>query len=159
VRRRLVVIGVSVSLLATVMLTGAAPAQADHNPLHSVVCLVRAVPVLPPPGCKRNSPPTAVLEAKVGPGGEYTTDDVSGCFIPLAFFFRGTNSTDPDNNIATWSIDFGDGASTGTQSWTTNPPDDVLHLYFPGQHTAVLTVTDAAGASDTDSSVVTVCPT
>ena len=42
-------------------------------------------------------------------------------FPPLTFDFRGTSSTDPDNDIVSWSIDFGDGTST-SGSWTTEPP-------------------------------------
>jgi hypothetical protein len=70
--------------------------------------------------------------------------------------FRGTNSTDPDDDIASWSVDFDDG-TVATGGWTTTPPNDVTHEYHP--RTAMcsnafcqvtLTVTDAGGRTDTD---------
>jgi hypothetical protein len=69
--------------------------------------------------------------------------------------FRGTASTDPENDIVTWTIDFGDGTSAGG-SWATEPPVDLVHAYppFPDafalQPVVTLTVTDAAGQSDSD---------
>jgi hypothetical protein len=74
---------------------------------------------------------------------------------------RGTGSSDPDDDIASWSIDFDDGTSA-SGTWTTDPPADVQHTFdldldpFPcgatlASHCVVtLTVTDAAGQSDTD---------
>jgi hypothetical protein len=69
--------------------------------------------------------------------------------------FRGTTSTDPDGDIVSWSIDFGDGTSTGG-SWTTDPPTELVHAYtpFPDAFTIspviTLTVTDSAGQTDSD---------
>jgi PKD domain len=69
--------------------------------------------------------------------------------------FRATGSTDPDDDIASWSIDFGDGTSTGG-NWTTEPPAEVTHDY--GQLgcvcTVVLAVTDFAGHSSSDQMLV-----
>jgi PKD repeat protein len=62
---------------------------------------------------------------------------------------QGTSSSDPDNDIASWSLDFGDGASA-SGSWSTNPPTEVTHAYLPGQYAVTLTVTDSAGRSDSD---------
>jgi hypothetical protein len=105
-----------------------------------------------------NAVPTAAVEARglreddwVGDGtlfcGGAGLPDPNPC---LTFRFRGTNSSDPDNDIATWSIDFGDGTSA-TGSWSTEPPADVAHAY-PGDgiYAAVLTVTDAAGQTSSD---------
>ena len=47
--------------------------------------------------------------------------------------FRGTNSTDPDGDIASWSVDFDDG-TVATGAWTTTPPNDVTHEYHPRNH-------------------------
>ncbi len=81
------------------------------------------------------------------------------------FSFRGTSSDDPDNDIATWSIDFGDGTST-SGNWSTNPPTEVTHDYsfidcvgfgtfnFPSVCPVTLTVTDSAGQSDSDTMVM-----
>jgi hypothetical protein len=76
----------------------------------------------------------------------------------MTFDFRGTNSSDADSDIASWSMDFGDGTSA-TGSWSANPPLDVTHSYALdvfggtqcGSHCVItLTVTDSAGHTDTD---------
>jgi hypothetical protein len=108
--------------------------------------------------CRGDSPPTALLEAN-RPDVGWTSEDSGpygpgwsccyGDFPPVPF--RGINSTDPDNDIVSWSIDFGDGTSTGEQSWITDPPTEVQHTYQSGCFcTAVLTVTDSAGHSSSD---------
>ena len=68
--------------------------------------------------------------------------------------FRGTGSSDPDNDITSWSLDFGDGASA-SGSWSATPPAEVTHQYLrdacPSYICVVtLTVTDAAGQSHSD---------
>lgn len=73
---------------------------------------------------------------------------------PSTFDVRGTSSSDPDGDITTWSLDFGDGTSAGG-SWTTNPPVDAVHTYGPLctddiSYYVTLTVTDAAGQSASD---------
>ena len=67
---------------------------------------------------------------------------------------RGTHSTDPDNDLVSWSIDFGAGTSA-TGSWST-PPIEVSHVYTDGGfvHTMVLTVTDSVGQTSSDSMIV-----
>jgi hypothetical protein len=73
----------------------------------------------------------------------------------ITYSFRGTSSTDPDDDITSWSIDFGDGTSTGG-SWITNPPIEVSHEYLIhycptcSRDPAILTVTDRAGNTDSD---------
>jgi hypothetical protein len=71
------------------------------------------------------------------------------------YIFRGTSSTDPDDDIVSWSIDFGDGTSV-SGDWTTNPPTEVSHEYLIhhcptcSRGPATLTVTNSAGQADSD---------
>jgi PKD repeat protein len=72
----------------------------------------------------------------------------------FSWSFRGTGSTDLDNDITQWSIDFGDGTSTGLQSFITNPPANVPHRYSDqGDYVVRLTVFDSLGASGTDAGI------
>lgn len=98
-----------------------------------------------------DSPPTAVLERRAGKNddqnveGSWTSADcefvsnVSFCAYRLvggepSVNFRGPGSSDPDDDIVSWSIDFGDGTSTGG-SWPM--PPEVTHDY--GQQTCSCT--------------------
>lgn len=77
------------------------------------------------------------------------------------FRFRGTGSSDPDADIATWSLAFGDGTSV-SGTWSA-PPAEVTHTYPLSRDgctgvvngvtnicVITLTVTDTAGQSDSD---------
>ena len=69
---------------------------------------------------------------------------------PLAVRFTGSASYDPDGTIASYSWTFGDGTAPDAAA---NP----LHTYFSkGVYTAVLTVVDSAGWSDSESLTITV---
>lgn len=109
-------------------------------------------------------PPVALLEtpSRCVPAGctEWTATDSDGShercndmFVSIPF--RGTNSSDPDGDLASWSIDFGDGTAPAGGSWTTSPPAAVGHT-FPGPAlaTVTLTVTDATGLTGSDTIVV-----
>jgi hypothetical protein len=131
--------------------------------------------------CPRtNSPPTAILEILVPSNCalQVEAEDAWNCPDALAprttwlsassvsltqttctpadrtFRFRGTSSTDPDNDITSWSIDFSyDGTSTigGTSGdWITDPPADVLSPDSQEGIFVTLTVTDSAGQTDSD---------
>ena len=70
--------------------------------------------------------------------------------------FRGSNSTDPDNDITTWTVDFDDG-TIASGDWNTAPLTDVTHEYHPRSATCsggycdvTLTVTDSGGRAHTD---------
>ena len=77
----------------------------------------------------------------------------------VTYTYRGTSSTDPDNDIVSWTLDFGDGSSTGG-NWATSPPTEVSHLYqihhCPNctRDPATLTVTDSSGLTDSDQQYV-----
>lgn len=76
-------------------------------------------------------------------GGPYTGEEGS----PITF--DGSASTDPENNIDTYTWDFGDG-NTGSGA-------TVQHTYANGgTYTVTLTVTDADGASSSASTTATV---
>ena len=92
--------------------------------------------------------------------------DYSQC--PMTITFRGIGSHDPDGDIASWSLDFGDGTSV-SGSWST-PPTEVTHEYLRGPRRdlyctgygtygsnvclVTLTVTDSAGQSHSDAIVM-----
>jgi hypothetical protein len=73
----------------------------------------------------------------------------------ITYSFRGTSSIDPEDDITSWSIDFGDGTST-SGNWITNPPTEVSHEYVIhycptcSRGPAILTVTDSAGHTHSD---------
>lgn len=128
-----------------------------------------------------NSPPTAILELAV-PEGCVLVDPADawhcpagasaprtewlsaaavglGCFgdaslCDFSLTFRGSTSTDPDNDIVSWSLDFGDGTST-SGDWTTNTPTGEQSASACCSRTVTLTVMDSAGQSDSDTMTVT----
>ncbi len=70
--------------------------------------------------------------------------------------FRGTGSSDPDGDLASWSVEFDDG-TVATGDWATSPPLDVTHEYHPlvtscsdSVCNVTLTVTDSGGRTATD---------
>jgi len=68
---------------------------------------------------------------------------------PLAVAFSGVGSHDPDGRISAYAWSFGDTGSAGSST--------ASHTYIvKGVYTAVLTVTDDDGFSDSDSIVITV---
>jgi hypothetical protein len=77
----------------------------------------------------------------------------------VTYTFRGTSSTDLDDDILSWSLDFGDGTSLAGD-WSTNPPTEISHEYLDrhcptcSRQPATLTVTDSAGQTDTDAQFV-----
>ena len=82
-------------------------------------------------------PPTAVI----------TISDISG-FVNTDFVFDGSNSTD-DGIIESYHWDFGDGYNTTGRI--------VSHRFIrPGEYSIMLTVTDNAGISDTDTADISV---
>jgi PKD repeat protein len=93
---------------------------------------------------------TIVSPGVAQPPAAVATASPTNGIVPLTVQFSGSGSSDPDNDIAGYSWNFGDGP---TGSTTTNP----THTYqTKGAFTAVLTVTDRAGFSDTAEVVVTV---
>ena len=92
----------------------------------------------PPPPLPANKPPVAV-----------TTSNVTSGKAPLTVNFSAASSYDPDGHIISYSWNFGDGGSAAgvyaSHTYTTT-----------GTYTAILTVTDDAGDTDTARVEITV---
>lgn len=70
---------------------------------------------------------------------------------PLTVGFDGSLSTTPNGPITSWAWSFGDGASGAGPL--------ITHVYStPGTYTALLTVTDSSGASNTSTGSIVVNP-
>ena len=88
-----------------------------------------------------NVVPTAVANSDVAAGN-----------APLTVAFSSAGSVDPDGSIASYSWDFGDGSPVSTDA---NP----THTYtVDGSYSAVLTVTDDEGATNSAAVTITVAP-
>jgi hypothetical protein len=97
-------------------------------------CLLPAAP-----GDPANVAPTAVLTASPTSGQE-----------ALTVTFNGSASSDPDDGLFGWTLDYGDGSTPSTGSG--RPPAAQPHVYLrPGTFTATLTVRDTVGASNSTS--------
>lgn len=87
----------------------------------------------------KNGAPTAKISANPTKGQE-----------PLEVQFDGTGSTDPDDKIAKYEWDFGDGTPKSTEA-------KPKHTYGKaGNYTATLTVTDSEGATAKATVTITV---
>jgi hypothetical protein len=84
----------------------------------------------------------------------------SECSFTISF--RGIGSIDPDGDISSWSLDFGDGTSV-SGDWSTMPPTEVAHQFAVdgcqgnslfGLCVITLTVTDSAGQTHSDKIVM-----
>lgn len=90
-----------------------------------------------------------VSDANVLPVAVANSDVATGN-APLAVAFSSAGSTDPDGTITGYSWNFGDGSADSSAA---NPS----HTYtVAGEYSAVLTVTDSDGATDTAALTITV---
>jgi PKD repeat protein len=91
---------------------------------------------------------TITVATNQAPDAVLTTNQVRG-HRPLSVTFNGSGSTDPEGGALTYSWAYGDGTTgsgvTATKNYTVN-----------GTYTAVLTVTDSGGLTDTASTTITV---
>ena len=105
--------------------------------------------------CEQSTPRATWTPASRVPEGGHLTwicggaSDPSQCSFTITF--RGIASSDPDGDIVSWSLDFGDGTSV-SGSWGVDPPAEVAHTYSRDLGGVItLTVTDAAGQSGSES--------
>ncbi len=114
--------------------------------------------------CNQASPRTDWTPASAVPdtGGSESGWFRWGCGTDYALCsytvsFRGITSSDPDGDIVSWSLDFGDGTSA-SGSWSASPPIELAHDYSlagcPNLCVITLTVTDSAGQSGSESLVM-----
>ena len=90
---------------------------------------------------------SVAVDANVPPTAALTADKTSGP-TPLAVKFDGSGSTDSDGSIASWTLNFGDGSTTGPTSGPV--PSSIPHTYTSAcSCTASLKVTDNQGAQST----------
>jgi hypothetical protein len=70
-----------------------------------------------------------------------------------AVTFRGIGSSDPDGDLTSWTLDFGDGTSVSGGS-SSGMPTEIVHDYANGCSLGIcvitLTITDSAGQSGSD---------
>lgn len=83
------------------------------------------------------------------PVAALTATPISGV-EPLIVAFDASGSSDIDGDALSYSIDYGDG-TTGTDAVST-------HVYAAGDYTAVVTVSDGKGGTDTASVAISVDP-
>ena len=92
-----------------------------------------------------NNPPIATLKENVASPGERQVS------------FDGSQSTDSDGSIVSWTLTFGDGTTSGVVSGA--PPANIVHTYASaGSYVAKLTVTDNGGATSLASQITVVVP-
>jgi len=126
--------------------------------------------------CEQSLPRTAWTSTSEIPddGGTQSGMFAWGCgalshpsLCSFTFSFRGSGSDDPDGDITSWSLDFGDGTSV-SGSWSAALPLEVRHEYprdywsvcrgvvnsIPSLCVITLTVTDSAGQSHSDTMVM-----
>ncbi|MFC2099730.1 PKD domain-containing protein [Candidatus Bipolaricaulota bacterium] len=93
--------------------------------------------------------PAGSLMPNVPPQAVFTAIPALG-WSPLLVKFDASASFDVDGMIASWQWDFGDGSPL---QWG----DQATHEYYaPGDYTAVLTVSDYGGATDSASKLIQV---
>ncbi|MCY3023829.1 MAG: PKD domain-containing protein [Planctomycetota bacterium] len=124
----------------------------EQNPQHIYVTAgtyIATVTVTGPTG--KSAQASVTITASRAPVPRLVTSDVVA-FAGNPFQFDASYSTDPENDIASYSWDFGDGSPLGSGQV-------IAKIYnSPGEYTVTLTVTDSAGVSSTLTRIIQVLP-
>jgi PKD repeat protein len=124
----------------------------EQNPTHAYAAVgvyTATVTVTDPAGATGSA--SVTIQVSKAPTVRVTTSDVVA-FAGNSFTFDASPSTDPENAIASYTWNFGDGTPPGSGQVISKVYDN------PGEYTVTLTVTDAAGVSSTLTRVIQVLP-
>lgn len=124
----------------------------DQNPAHAyaqVGVYTATVTVSDPAGAGASA--SVTIQVSKAPIVRVQTSDVVG-FGGLPFTFDASTSTDPENAIASYDWDFGDGTPHGAGQVISKVYD------LPGTYTVTLTITDSAGVSSSLQRIIEVLP-
>jgi PKD repeat protein len=126
--------------------------SSEQNPVHAFADVgthTATVTVTDPAGATGSA--TVIVTISKSPTARLTTSDVVG-FGSLPLTFDASFSTDPENSIASYTWDFGDGTPVGHTQIISKIYDE------PGTYTVTLTVTDDVGITSTLQRIVEVLP-
>ena len=129
---------------------GDGEASNEQNPQHSYSSagiFSARVTATGPTG--KSSSATIAITTSQPPIVRLQTSDVVA-FATQAFTFDASTSSDPENAIASYDWDFGDGTPHGSQQIITKVYNQ------PGTYTITLTITDSAGVSSSTTRVIEV---
>ncbi|HEY3319276.1 MAG TPA: LamG-like jellyroll fold domain-containing protein [Planctomycetota bacterium] len=126
--------------------------SAEQSPAHSYASVgTYTASVTVTDGAGASASASVLIQVSQAPTPRITTSDVVG-FGNLPFTFDASASTDPENQIASYTWDFGDGTPLGSGQIISKIYDQ------PGSYNVTLTIVDAAGVSTTLQRVVEVLP-
>ena len=129
---------------------GDGESSTEQNPAHAyaqVGSYTATVTVSDASGASATA--SVLIQVSKAPVVRLTTDEVVG-FGGLPLLFDASYSTDPENQIASYDWDFGDGTPHGSGQIISKVYDQ------PGTYTVTLTITDAAGVASTLTRVIEV---
>jgi hypothetical protein len=129
---------------------GDGTASDDQNPQHAYSSVgTFTVIVTATGGHGDSSTATLTVLTSLPPIVRVQTSDVVA-FATQPFTFDASTSSDPENAIASYDWDFGDGTPHGSQQIITKVYDQ------PGTYTIKLTITDSAGVSSSTTRIIEV---
>lgn len=128
------------------------PVSTEQNPVHVYTSpgdYAATVTVTDSIGASTTA--TVMIHVGRAPVVRFTTSDVVG-FVGLPLTFDATTSTDPENGIASYAWNFGDGSPLGSGQ-------QISRIYTAeGTYTITLTITDKEGLSSSLSRQILILP-